>query len=308
MVAIDLPMPFLCSSSLVLHPLAYDPSSKNDTNTPSQFVTRIPTANPSLREKTSVCIYNLNPYRHADKFGLQIVIRYLHRATHDTSFITLTFSPLGTSKPFFAVVLNMPSLKPIPPEMKAALLECFLSATRLLPLRLRSSFVLIGGAASIFRGSPNYTEDVDVAPSFEAVFCFRDTIASGTTQFKCSDPLQPIELHCSQGSILYLELLQLGGGFVDSFAMHETSHDGFIASWADLLALRGVTVADQGNEGDLLDFEFLLRKTVKKRPLLPQLNESMLAALKVAEGKLSRVDALADSVYLGRIILSNSIR
>jgi hypothetical protein len=94
-----------------------------------------------------------------------------------------------------------------------------------------------------------------VAPSSKAVFCFCDTIASGTTQFKCNNPLQPIELHCSQGPILYLELLQLGRGFVDSIAVHETFYDGFIASWADLLALRGVTVADQGKDGDLLDFE-----------------------------------------------------
>jgi hypothetical protein len=174
----------------------------------------------------------------------------------------------------------MPSSKPISPRMEAALLECFLSATRLLPLRLRSSFVLIGGAASVFRGSTY------------------DAIASGATQFKRRDPLQTIEFHASQDFVVHLELLQLGGGFVDSIAVYEPFYDGFIASRADLLALRGVTVADRGKDGDFLDFKFLLRTTVKKGLLLPQLDESMLAALKEAAGKLSWVDALVLSSLL----------
>jgi uncharacterized membrane protein len=182
--------------------------------------------------------------------------------------------------------------------MEAALLECFLSATRLLPLRLRSSFVLIGGAASVFRGSIYDTQDVDVAASSEAILCFHDAIASGATQFKRRDPLQTIEFHASQDFVVHLELLQLGGGFVDSIAVYEPFYDGFIASRADLLALRGVTVADRGKDGDFLDFKFLLRTTVKKGLLLPQLDESMLAALKEAAGKLSWVDALVLSSLL----------
>ena len=192
----------------------------------------------------------------------------------------------------------MPSPKLITPRMEAALLECFLSATRLLPFRLRSSFVLIGGAASVFQGSRNYTEDVDVAATSEAILCFHDAIASGTTQFKCRDPSQTIEFRGSQDFVVRLELLQLGGGFVDSIAAHEPFYDGFIASRADLLALRGVTVADRGEDGDLLDFKFLLRTAVEKGSLLPQLDESMLAALKEATGKLSWVDALVLSGIL----------
>jgi hypothetical protein len=88
--------------------------------------------------------------------------------------------------------------KLITPSMKAALLECFLSATRLLPLRLRPSFILIGSAAAVFHGSTRYTEDVDVAATSEAILCFYGAIASGTTQFKHKSfvandriPLQP---------------------------------------------------------------------------------------------------------------------
>ncbi|KAJ6279700.1 hypothetical protein J3E71DRAFT_344337 [Bipolaris maydis] len=115
----------------------------------------------------------------------------------------------------------MPSSKPITPRMKAALRECFLSATRLLPLRLRSSFILIGGAASVFHGSKHETQDVDVAASSEAILHFYDAIASGATQFKCGDPSQTIEFHCSHGFIVCLELVQLNGGFVDSIAAYE---------------------------------------------------------------------------------------
>jgi hypothetical protein len=176
--------------------------------------------------------------------------------------------------------------------MEAALLECFLSATRLLPLRLRSSFVLIGGAASVFHGSRCHTEDVDVAASSETILHFHDAIASGTTQFRCRDPSQTIEFHCSHNFIIHLELLQIGGGFVDSIAACEPFHDGFIASRADLLALRGVTVADRGDDGDLVDFKFLLRTTAEKGSLLPRLDEDVVEALKKAVGMLSWVDAL----------------
>jgi hypothetical protein len=85
---------------------------------------------------------------------------------------------------------------------------------------------------------------------------------------------------------------------VYSIAAHEPFYDGFTASRADLLALRGVTVADRGEDGDLLDFKFLLRTAVEKGSLLLQLDESMLAALRETAGKLSWVDALVLSDIL----------
>jgi hypothetical protein len=79
---------------------------------------------------------------------------------------------------------------------------------------------------------------------------------------------------------------------VDSIAACEPFHDGFIASRADLLALRGVTVADRGGDGDLVDFKFLLRTTAEKGSLLPRLDEDVVEALKKAVGMLLWVDAL----------------
>jgi hypothetical protein len=211
--------------------MTYHPSSKDDTNTHWQFIIHHYSVSSSLRPRQFLCP--------------------------------------RPSSPTLAVVFNMPSTRPITPEMKAALLECFQSATRLLPLRLRSSFVLIGGAASVFHGSKKRTEDVDVAASSEAVIHIHGTIESGATQFRCGGPSQPIEFHCSQNFVVHLELLQFGGGYVDSIAVCEPFHDGFIASRADLLALRGVTVADRGKPGDLVDFKFLLKATAEEGSLLP---------------------------------------
>jgi hypothetical protein len=70
---------------------------------------------------------------------------------------------------------------------------------------------------------------------------------------------------------------------------------GFIASRADLLALRGVTVPDWGEDGDILDFQFLLRTTAERGSLLPQLEEGTVEALRKAAGKLSLVYALVSS-------------
>ncbi|KAF1923504.1 uncharacterized protein M421DRAFT_311469 [Didymella exigua CBS 183.55] len=167
---------------------------------------------------------------------------------------TLPHPPYSMPLLPLAVVHNMPSFNFITPKMETALLECFLSATRLLPLRMRPSFVLIGGAANVFHGSKCYTEDVDVAASSSAIVYFQNAIASGTTQFKYEDTSQAIEFHSRQDFTVDLELVQLSGGFEDSVAAYETLHDGFIASRVDLLVLRGVTVADRGKDSDVLDF------------------------------------------------------
>lgn len=79
---------------------------------------------------------------------------------------------------------------------------------------------------------------------------------------------------------------------MSSIAAHEPFYDGFIASRADLLALRGVTVADRGEDGDLLDFQFLLRTTAERGSLLPHLEDGTVEALREAVRRLSWVDAL----------------
>ena len=156
---------------------------------------------PGINSNVSSLLALLVQFDVLTKPFVQIDIQYIYQSTHD---------------PFTLIFFN--AFKLITLQMGAALLECFLSATRLLLLRLRSSFVVVGGAAGVFLGSKHYTEDVDVAASSEAVSYFHGAIASGTTQFKCGDPSQTIEFTCSQDFIVHLELLQIGGGFVDSIA------------------------------------------------------------------------------------------
>ena len=79
---------------------------------------------------------------------------------------------------------------------------------------------------------------------------------------------------------------------MDSIAAYEPFYDGFIASRADLLAMRGVTVADREEEQDLENFKYFLRTTVESGQILPQLDRQSVEALKTASGVLSRTEAL----------------
>ena len=133
---------------------------------------------------------------------------------------------------------------------------------------------------------------MDVAASLEAILCFHNKIASGTTQFKTQDSSQTIEFRSRQGFIVNLELLQFGGGFVDSIAACEPFHDGFLASRADLLILRGVTVVGRGEDGDWLDFRYLLKATVKGDSILPKLDRDAVVVLKEVARELLWWEAL----------------
>jgi hypothetical protein len=131
-----------------------------------------------------------------------------------------------------------------------------------------------------------------VAASREAVLYFHDAIASGATQFEYKDSSQTIEFKSCQGFVVNLELLQFGGGFVDSIAVSEPFYDGFLASRTDLLVLRGVTVVGRGEDGDWLDFRYLVEATVKGGSILPQLDRDAVVVLKEVAGGLLWWEAL----------------
>lgn len=188
----------------------------------------------------------------------------------------------------------MSSSQRILTPLDAALLECYLSATRLLPLEFRSSFILVGGAAIIFYGRGRTTEDVDVAASTEAIVHIHEAIASGTTQFTIDDTdlLETIKFVSSQDIVVRLELLEIGSGFVDSIDAYVPFHDGFIASRADLLKLRAVTVADRGRQKDWADFMFLLKAVALSGSILPRMDRYTVEALKEVARDLSKMNTL----------------
>lgn len=143
------------------------------------------------------------------------------------------------------------------PIEKAALVECFQEATRLVPPQLRPQFILIGGLASNFHSSRRWTEDVDVVASPAAIYHFRQAVLEGARRFKI-DPSNLVEFESRQGFPVNMELLELGGSFVDSITKSIPFPEGLVASIVDLFLLRAVTVADRGNARDVRDFKWLL--------------------------------------------------
>ena len=73
---------------------------------------------------------------------------------------------------------------------------------------------------------------------------------------------------------------------MESIAASEPFHDRFLASRADLLVLRGVTVAGRGDDGDLLDFRWLLETAAEWGSLLPRLDRDKVEAFKEVAGML----------------------
>jgi len=193
---------------------------------------------------------------------------------------------------------SMPSsTRQISPIEKAALLECFQEATRLVPPELRPQFILIGGAASIAYSSCLWTEDVDVAASPEAIFCFLEAVRQGARKFKIC-PCHTIEFDSRLEIIVKLEFLELGGSFVESIVASEPFQEGFLASPADLLLLRAVTVVDRGEDGDVEDFKWLLALMAKKGSILPELGGERLKVLVEAAGKLTRSERILLLLFL----------
>ncbi|KAI9740073.1 MAG: hypothetical protein M1818_004824 [Claussenomyces sp. TS43310] len=141
-----------------------------------------------------------------------------------------------------------------PENVRAALFECFHAATCLVPLPLRRQFVVIGGAASLAHSSTLKTEDVDVAASQQAHWAFLERVRGGARNFAIKTA-GIIEYDSRQGFPVEIEILSIGGPFIDSIHATLSFRGGFVASKADLLKFRAVTVADRGKPKDLVDFK-----------------------------------------------------
>jgi hypothetical protein len=189
--------------------------------------------------------------------------------------------------------------KTISPAQKAALLECFQAATTLVPVALRPQFILVGGTASIAHSSRLWTDDVDVAASAEAIIAFRQAMAREGSSFKIS-PCETNDFDSRQSFRVSLELLQLGGDFVESIAAVETCLDGFVASLADLIWNRAETVIGRGEIGDVADLRFLLEEAARLGMLIPARGREMREMLLEAAKELSLCKRLL-SAGLSRI-------
>lgn len=91
-----------------------------------------------------------------------------------------------------------------------------------------------------------------------------------------------VEFNSRQGFEVKMELLELGGSFVESITTSVPFSDGLVASVVDLLLLRAVTVADRGNKRDVEDFKWLLEQMYETGSTLPELGRTKL--LELVEG------------------------
>jgi hypothetical protein len=138
-------------------------------------------------------------------------------------------------------------------------------------------------------------------PLMKRKCCFMSAVHSGATRFKINptDTNETIEFSSRQDSIVTVEILQLGGPFVESINAVEPFLGGFVTSLADLLCRRAVTVANRGDDGDLADFYSLFELMVEKG-LYIELGAERLELLGRLKRQLSRYERILLSALLTR--------
>jgi hypothetical protein len=62
-----------------------------------------------------------------------------------------------------------------------------------------------------------------------------------------------IAFDAPQGSRVRIDIIQIGGGCIDTIHATEPFHEGSVASKSDLLRLRAVTVVERGSDGEVDD-------------------------------------------------------
>lgn len=104
---------------------------------------------------------------------------------------------------------------------------------------------------------------MDVAAPPDAIHDIGNGIWAGALNFS-QHPDGKIAFSAPQGFIIYLDLIEMGGaGCIERIHATKALGEGSLASVADLLLLRAVTVVDRGSDGDILDFEWLLSRVVE---------------------------------------------
>lgn len=73
-----------------------------------------------------------------------------------------------------------------------------------------------------------------------------------------------------------MDLIEISGGCVDRICEADPFLGASVASLPDLLRLRGQTVAERGNEGDVADFKWLLSRMSREGKVLPTLLDEEL--------------------------------
>lgn len=142
--------------------------------------------------------------------------------------------------------------------MQAAIRECSNMAALSIPLRLRQDIILVGGAATLLSGaSGRWTKDLDFAAGEEAMDAFLQQVLARQNGFKYDDD-GSIMFWSSLGFFVPVDLLILGGDFIESVNAVQKIESGIVASVPDLMLLRATTIEERGDSQDLDDFSDLM--------------------------------------------------
>lgn len=154
--------------------------------------------------------------------------------------------------------------KTLSPNMRAARRECYNTAALSIPQELRAEFILVGGAGTLLSGAPERsTQDLDFAAGQGAMNAFLKVVQAGQNGFKRDDD-ESIMFWSSLGFFVPVDLLVLGGDFVESVNAVQQIDSGFVASVPDLMNLRAITIEERGDSQDFEDFIDLMKLALDK--------------------------------------------
>ncbi|PKK44552.1 hypothetical protein CI102_9404, partial [Trichoderma harzianum] len=116
------------------------------------------------------------------------------------------------------------------------------------------------------------TEDVDIVAPPDVLICVWNGVRAAANGLSL-EPDGRIAYDASQGFRVRVDLIEMGGGYIDHIHHVEPFLGASLASKADLLRLRAATAADRGDDGDMEDFRWLVEALARKGEMLPQLNQ-----------------------------------
>ncbi|KAG6041209.1 hypothetical protein E4U41_005594 [Claviceps citrina] len=106
------------------------------------------------------------------------------------------------------------------------------------------------------------------------------------------EPDGKIAFDAPQGFRVRIDIIQIGGGCIDTIYATEPFYEASVASKSDLLRLRAVTVVERGSDGEVDDFRWLLSEVAREGQVLPELNEQDLKYVTGAAAFLGQLDLL----------------
>ena len=176
--------------------------------------------------------------------------------------------------------------------LQQACLDTYVAACDIIPHDLRHAFILIGGAGTIAHGAPErLTEDTDIIANRRCMELLDDAAVNCRGGFHKSTDGESIlwDKLDRQGNFLFevqVELLELGGQFVQWVPSVVSFRNGYVAALPELVRLRAVTVVDRGRPRDEQDLKLLLEMTARRGLKLADVDPEELGILLEAVGLL----------------------